>query len=109
MIILNMFVLFTMIFLMTNYKNKFLDELSGKDSRITNNEATNNELNMQIIENFYKMELLNNLKSNSYHNEDKIDMINKMPLIKTNIQTNDIKPMQIMNGGLMNDWNFEEF
>ena len=56
-----------------------------------------------------KIELLNNLISNSYHNEHKINMINKMPIPMKNIQLNDIKSFQIMNGGLMNDWNFEEF
>jgi hypothetical protein len=102
-----MFALFAMIFIMSNYKNKFIDDFSGKDNRII---ITNDVTEIQIIENFYKMELLNKLISTSYHNEEKITMLNKMPIIITNIQINDdIKPVKLMNGGLMNDWNFEEF
>ena len=63
----------------------------------------------KILENYLKQELLINLESNDFHIYNKIDMMNKMPIIMDNIQVNELKPFQMNQGGLMNDWNFEEF
>lgn len=55
---------------------------------------------LKIIENFKKKELLEYLQSNNTNIINKINKVNeyygKMP-----------KPMNLFNGGLLEDWNFE--
>jgi len=62
-----------------------------------------------IIENKIKYELLQNLISNNSDIYKKIDMINKIPIVMDNIQVNEIQELKMKKGGLMNDWDFEDF
>ena len=36
-------------------------------------------------------------------------MINNMPIIMDNVQVNELQEFNIKKGGLMDDWNFEDF
>jgi hypothetical protein len=62
----------------------------------------------QIASNFYKLDLLNKLKS------DKINSFDKLNLIKIsnsfnclNNLSDEIKPINIKSGGLFKDWDYE--
>ena len=83
-----------------------ISRVAGRDER---NYIKEEVTEHKILEIYFKDELLQKLVSNQFHNEDKIDLINKTPFIMDNIQLNDYKPFKIYNGGLLNDWNFEEF
>ena len=62
-----------------------------------------------IIKNRIKYELLQNLISNNSDIYKKIDMINNMPIIMDNVQVNALQEFNMKKGGLMNDWDFEDF
>ena len=62
-----------------------------------------------ITKNRLKYELLQNLISNNFDIYKKIDMINNMPIIMDNVQVNELQEFNIKKGGLMDDWNFEDF
>lgn len=54
----------------------------------------------KIYDNSNKLKLLNNLLYSNITNNEKINLINK-----NNILDNDIKGINILNGGLFNEWN----
>jgi hypothetical protein len=83
-----------------------ISRVAGRDERYHIKEEVTEE---KLLEIYFKDELLQKLVGNQFHNEDKIDLMNKMPIIMDNIQMNDYKPFKMNNGGLLNDWNFEEF
>ncbi len=94
----------------TNNQPKFrklFNDYEGVDQRypILNNTtiSDSNEIK-QIASNLYKLDLLNKLKS------DKINSLNKLNLIKIsnvdclNYLSDQIKPIDIISGGLFKDW-----
>jgi len=92
---MNFIKIITYLFVFKNYE--FQDKL-GNDERFPIIE--DKILTKKIIENHQKNELLNYLKLNSVSTYDKINKINyfygNMP-----------KPINILNGGLLDDWNFD--
>ena len=65
---------------------------------------------VKILKNIYKKELLDKLKSSKLGVNDKIDLIRQWNHEhKDQLNTeDDISTFNIKNGGLMNDWNFDD-
>ena len=81
-------------------KRGFFKERDGYDERYP---KENNEelLLIKVNKNFYLQKLLNQL------NNPDITVIQKIQLIENEYPRNQIKPYNIMNGGLLDDFNFE--
>jgi hypothetical protein len=79
-----------------NNKNNKHTITSGNDERPN---YVNNKLTIKkIYINFEKKQLLNYLQS------DKISVFDKINIISVNKTP---KPINVLNGGLLNDWNFD--
>jgi hypothetical protein len=90
----------------TNNKN-LIDILKlniGKDDR--NNKEN---IDITVFENIYKKEMLDNLSNYYYNIDEKIVMINKYWGFKENLNEKELNAFNLKSGGLMNDWNFENF
>ena len=109
--IVNMNILFYLFFVIINkntyYHNKYLEERGGTDERVFINDKTVSE--DQIIENLYKKELLDKLSNNNYSVDEKIQMIHSLRDLEEKLDIEDISGFKIRRGGLLNDWDFEQF
>ncbi len=92
---MNLINFFTYLFVFKNYK--YQDKL-GYDERFPLIESK--ILIPKIIKNHQQKELLNYLESTNINEIDKTKKIHEY-------YKNDIKPHNILSGGLMNDWNFD--
>jgi hypothetical protein len=111
--ILNMCVLFYLFFIVINkntyYLNKYIDERAGNDERVLIIDE-HSISDKELLKNFHKKNLLDNLSNHNYSIDDKINMIQKWKFLEESLNNeNDIKPFCLKNGGLFNDWEFEEF
>jgi len=107
--IVNMCILFYLFFTVTNnfYFKNYSNDIQGKDERkITNKIIISDK---ELLENFYKKELLDKLTNNNYSVDEKINMINEWINLEDKVQIGDIKPLNMEAGGLMNNWIFEQF
>jgi hypothetical protein len=91
----------------TYYSNKYMDEKAGIDERVLNDEVSISDKELMKI--FYKKSVLDKLSSHNYSVDEKHQMIIELRFFEEKLNTEDIKPFNSKNGGLMNDWNFEEF
>ena len=108
--IINMNILFYLFVVMINkntYYNKNLEDGLGMDERFfINDDGVSEE---EIIENFCKKELLDKLTNNNYNNDEKIKMIHNWTDLEEKLDIEPISRFKMKKGGLMNDWNFEQF
>jgi len=91
---------------------KLFNDYEGVDQRypFLNNTIISdlNEIS-QIKSNFYKLELINKLKSDKINSFDKLNLI-KLPHVNClNDFSDQIKPFNIKSGGLFKDWDFNDF
>ena len=91
---------------------KLFNDYEGVDQRypFLNNTIISdlNEIS-QIKSNFYKLELINKLKSDKINSFDKLNLI-KLPHFNClNDFSDQIKPFNIKSGGLFKDWDFNDF
>ena len=109
--IVNMNILFYLFYIIINkntyYLSKSMDDRQGTDERVFINEQSVSE--DQIIENFYKKELLDNLSNNNYSVDEKMKMIANWTKLEEKLGIEHISGFKVRRGGLMNDWDFEEF
>ena len=107
--IVNMCVLFYLFFMVTNnfYIKNYLNDIQGKDERNLTNEIIISD--KEMLENFYRKELLDKLSNHNYSVDKKINMIHKWNRLEDKVQIEDISSLNMKAGGLINDWNFEQF
>jgi len=107
--IVNMCILFYLFFVITNnlYVKNFLNDIQGMDERNFTNEIIISD--KELLENFYKKDLLDKLSNNNYSLDEKINMISNWRLLEDKLSIEDIKSLNIKAGWLMNDWEFEQF
>lgn len=83
-----------------NTNNNLKNIREGVDERFPKN-STEHSLLQNITNYHYKYILLNKLESND------ISQISKLKLIEDEFQTNEIKPFNILSGGLFDDFNMD--
>ena len=107
--IVNMCILFYLFFMVTNnfYIKNYLNDIQGTDERNLNNEIIISD--KELLENFYRKELLDKLSNHNYSVDEKISMIHKWNRLEDKLQIEDIKSSSMKAGGLMNNWEFEQF
>ena len=93
---MNLIGLLTYVFVFKNYKSK---EMLGNDERFPL--IQDKSLMPKVVENFQKKELLDYLSS------ENVTLINKINAINMYYGTNTVKPINLTNGGLLKDWDFE--
>jgi len=91
----------------TYYSNKYMDERVGIDEKFLINEVSISD--EELMKNFYKKSVLDKLSSHNYSVDEKIKIIQELGFFEEKLNTENIKPFSSKNGGLMNDWDFEEF
>ena len=91
------------IFVNNQIETNIPDNLKGIDSRHPLNEIKSNK---KILENLNKKKLLDKLESKNYNKEYKIKLIIDYDYIYNNINVNNKYGINILKGGLMNDWDW---
>jgi hypothetical protein len=91
---------------------KLFNDYEGVDQRypFLNNTiiADSNKIG-QIKSNFYKLELINQLKSDKINSFDKLNLIKISYIDSLDDFSDKIKPSSIKSGGLFKDWDFLVF
>lgn len=106
--------IFVVLFTITNYsldkQENYIQKIEGIDGRYRINE--NIESKYKILENLFKGELLEKLEENKYNIYEKLEILKNNIFLIENMDDNtgfNIRVSKLVNGGLMNDWLFEEF
>ena len=88
-----------------NKSNSIYNQIMGNDNRIIISE----KINIEVIKNIHKKEILDKLLNPIYSKNEKLEIIDNYWEFPQTIIKKEINTLQIKMGGLENDWNFEEF
>ena len=97
------------VFLNNNYHNRYNE--SGYDYTKNENKSDESKLLYKINRNTIFLNILNNLCNYNTieHKLLYVKIFNSYLEYNETILNNEIKPINMNNGGLFNDWNFEDF
>jgi len=87
---------------LSNIKPNLQEERNGLDERFPEKENGKIKEIHRILKNYEKMEMLKKLQSN-------IPIQDKLDIIEKNDYSSTYKPINMKEGGLLNDWEFEDF